>query len=115
MKYGQIGESTSQAVDVIKSIAQMSPNMLHNYQQLMPNERQPYVWKDKTKPYRRLLINIEGTIDHINIDNALKKKEIHTSSGTKYHVDVRIIGNAKRIEIKYIDQERETLQQASLL
>lgn len=62
-----------------------------------------------------MMLNIDGTSEHLNIDNALKQKEMKTSNGRLYHVDVRIIGNAKRIEIKPKDQEIEQLSQANLL
>ena len=39
LKYGQIEESSSQAVDMIKAMAYMSPHLVGNYHTLSPKEK----------------------------------------------------------------------------
>lgn len=68
-----------------------------------PREAIPYAWSDKGQTKNRLVVRVGGKEDKITFDKAKKEKKIG-----QYKIDVRIIGNSKRLKIKLDDQTRRT-------
>jgi hypothetical protein len=71
-------ESNTKYVGQMKKFARLDPNIIGSYNELSPGEYQPFVWTDKTRPYRRLVLKVGESLEHVNIDKALKRKEFIT-------------------------------------
>ena len=67
----------------------------------------PYVWADRSYSNRLLAIKIGNVIREINIDKALQKTRIQLANKIEYNVEISVSGNAKKIKISNINQEKE--------
>jgi len=72
-----------------------------------PKGQIPYAWQDRVQPVKKLMIKIEGVTEVINMEKAQKLKIIETENGSRYQVDVRVSGNAKKLRISNIKNEEE--------
>eukprot|EP00347_Sterkiella_histriomuscorum_P017164 403350423 len=75
----------------------------------------PYVWQDRTLPNRLLAIKIGNSLKEINIDQGMQKLIFSASNQMRYNVEINVSGNAKKIKISSINDEKESFKKAIYL
>ena len=87
--------------------------IIGRFQKIRPRAEVAYAWQDRGQQVKKLAIRIDNALEIVNMDKAMKRKTIKTQSGKRFHVSIRVAGNAKKLKISPIDEQKEGNDQAA--
>ncbi len=89
--------------------------VIGNVRTLKPKSEVAYAWTDRTQPVKRLYLKFGQKVEVLNIDKAMKKKQISLNKYEKLNIEVRVSGNIKRVRITTINNEADKNHQGMFL